>query len=504
MIAVAARPSLAKDASYRLLQPKKGQWLIFGFLALLSFIISLDTTIITPAIPVLELSLNGDTVKAFWAGTSYLLASAVCQPFIVDLSDVFGRREVLFVVVCLFTLVTILSAVAHGFNLLTGRSLEGVGSGGIMASCIVITTDIVPLRQRPTYYAIVQMAWAIGMLAVPVIGCAIAQNIIWRWIFYINLPFRGIGLAMVPLTVRLKADRPSIMQRLTSIDWIGGVLFIGSLCSFLIGITWGGNQFAWASWQIIVPIVVGTVGCVAALFWEAFMAHSPFIHGRLFASYSAVVAYICACLQGTLMLGLLYFIPLSLQIVKGFDAISSGLALMMILGVMLPASVVAGMPLTRLGAYRWAIWSGWVLPTVAIGLLTLVDAHISAARWVFIFLTLGVGQGLVLTAQDFAVQALAQNRLAHHLVEARLPARVASAAAEFALELRSSALSPAEKSAYVHAFRVAFRDLWIFFGAVSAFAFVLSLVIRHATLDRTLQSEHTLLERKKCAGGREG
>ncbi|RAH51263.1 MFS general substrate transporter [Aspergillus brunneoviolaceus CBS 621.78] len=508
-------------------KPRKGQWLIFGCLALLSFIISLDTTVITPAIPVLEQSLKGDTVQAFWAGTSYLLTSAVCQPFIVDLSDVFGRREVLFGVVSLFTLGTILSAVAHDFHLfLAGRSLQGIGGGGIMASCIVITTDIVPLRQRPTYYAIVQMAWAIGTLAGPVVGGAIAQKIPWRWIFYINLPFCGLGLVMVPLTVRLRAERPSILQRLGCIDWVGGVLFIGSLCSFLIGITWGGNQFRWDSWRTIVPIVVGGVGCVVALLWEAYGARRPFIHLQLFASVSAVLAYLCACLQGALMLGLLYFIPLCLQTVKHFSPITSGLALMVILGVMLPASVVTGALLTRLGTYRWAIWSGWLLCTLAIALLTLLDTKISAVRWVFIFLTLGTGQGLILTSQNFAVQALAkdnrdasaaglytfmrslgmcigvavagtffQNRLAERLGNAGLDRQVARMAAEFALVLRSKEGGLAErvKAAYVGVFREAFRDLWIFFAAVSGLSFLLALGIGHASMDRALESEHTLV-----------
>jgi MFS family permease len=254
---------------------------------------------------ILETSLAGDTVQAFWAGTSYLLASAVCQPFIVDLSDIFGRRLILTLVVALFTLGTILCSVSHSFGLLlTGRSLQGVGGGGIMAGCLVITTDIVPLRQRPTYYAIVQMAWAIGTLVGPLVGGIIAQSIIWRWIFYINLPFCAIGLLLVPLTVRLTAERPSILERLALVDWIGGSLFISSLCAFLVGITWGGNQFPWSSWRTFVPIIVGFVGLIGSGVWETFGAKRPFIPMTLFISISSVISYICACLQGALVSGL--------------------------------------------------------------------------------------------------------------------------------------------------------------------------------------------------------
>lgn len=250
--------------------------------------------------------MNGNTVLAFWAGTSYLLASSVCLPFIVELSDIFGRRQILLSVVLIFTIGTILCSVSHGFPLfLSGRSLQGIGGGGIAASCLVITTDIVPLRQRPTYYAIVQMAWAIGTLVGPIIGGVIAENITWRWMFYINLPFCGIGIVLVPLTVRLQAIRPSIKERMFSIDWVGAFLFIGSLCSFLIGITWGGNQFPWDSWKTYLPIIIGVVGIVSSILWEIRMARRPFIHVALFTNYSAVVAYTCTCLQGALVCSIL-------------------------------------------------------------------------------------------------------------------------------------------------------------------------------------------------------
>ncbi|PWY80789.1 MFS general substrate transporter [Aspergillus sclerotioniger CBS 115572] len=526
----AASSTPADIVNYTQWKPEKGQRFIFGCLSLLSFIIALDTTIVTPAIPVLQNSLHGDLVKVFWTGTSYLLASAVYQPFIVDLSDVFGRRIILALVTSLFTLGTILCSVSHDFNLfLAGRGLQGLGAGGIMATCIVITTDIVPLRQRPTYYAIIQMAWAAGSLAGPVVGGAIAQSTSWRWIFYINLPFCGIGLRLVPLTVHLKAERPSIMQRLVSIDWISGVVFIGSLCSFLIGISWGGNQFAWYSWRTIVPIGVGGVGVIVAILWEAFFATRPFIHVSLFANYSALIAYVCTLLQGAIM-ALLYFIPLFMQIVKGFDAVGSGLALMVVLGVMLPGSMAAGIMMTRLVRHHWAVWTGWTCSILATGSMTLLKQHTSASRWVFIFLTLGVGQGLSLTSLNFAVQALArdnrdtsaagmytfmrtlgmciavatggtffENRAAYQLGQDNLLVSVAKAAAQFALELREPGFSSALKTRYILAFTEAFKQLWFFFMAISALALVLSLFIHHSSLDRTLESEHTLINSAQSA-----
>lgn len=176
-------------------KPGRSEWLIFLCLSIISLIVSLDSSIIGPALPVsskhhvvvvlflssqvlprvhrayhqtaanvpqaISLSLNGTANETFWAGTSYLVTCAIFQPFIVSLSDAFGRRQLLFVSLSLFTIGTILCCVAQNFpTLLVGRSIQGVGGGGALALVLVIMTDIVPLRQRPKYYALIQLAWA--------------------------------------------------------------------------------------------------------------------------------------------------------------------------------------------------------------------------------------------------------------------------------------------------------------------------------------------------------
>jgi len=162
-------------------------------------------------------------------------------------------------------------------------------------------TDIVPLRQRPTYNGIIQMAWALGTITGPLIGGLFAEHSTWRWVFYINFPFCGVGLVMVPLVVRLHAERASLKERLLYVDWTGGALFIASTCSFLIGTTWGGAQYAWDSWRTLVPIVLGVGGIIGTLCWERYGARNPFIRLWLFKNHHAIAAYVCAILQGLLV-----------------------------------------------------------------------------------------------------------------------------------------------------------------------------------------------------------
>lgn len=187
-------------------KPGKPEFAVMLTLALISLMVALDATILVSALPVrdfrqrervlklttwqtLALDLGGSATDAFWAGTSYLLSCAVCQPFVAALSDVFGRTEMLFVSVMFFTLGTALCApAAKGFGVFfVGRSVQGIGGGGIITMGQVIFADIIPLRQRPRYFSLILAAWALGTVLGPVTGGLFVQRLSWRWCFYINV-----------------------------------------------------------------------------------------------------------------------------------------------------------------------------------------------------------------------------------------------------------------------------------------------------------------------------
>lgn len=80
-------------------------------------------------------------------GTSYLLTEAVFQPFVVALSDVFGRRNIYLLSLAFFTVGTLICCLANNFReMLAGRSIQGIGGSGLLSLGLVIVTDIVPLR----------------------------------------------------------------------------------------------------------------------------------------------------------------------------------------------------------------------------------------------------------------------------------------------------------------------------------------------------------------------
>ena len=299
----------------------KKEWMIIIVLAIVSLMVALDATILVPVLPVSALEkrveqgsekltyseaiasdLHGDATDTFWTGTAYLLTQSVFQPCLVSLSDIFGRRLFYLISLGFFTTGTLLCCLSRNFNeLLAGRSIQGIGGGGLLALGLVILTDIVPLRQRPIYLGVNQMSWALGSMSGPLIGGLFVQHTTWRWIFYLNFPFCGIGFLTVPVVMRLHVNRASVKERLLYVDWIGGFLFVSSTCSFLIGVTWGGSEYPWSSWRTLVPIIIGLAGIGATVAWECWGAAKPFLRLELFNSYSAIAAYTAAVLQGLLV-----------------------------------------------------------------------------------------------------------------------------------------------------------------------------------------------------------
>jgi MFS family permease len=203
------------------------------------------------------------SVEAFWIGTSFLLASAVWQPNFIAFSHVFGRKPLLILALVLFTIGAILCGVSMGITLmLVGRCIQGIGVGGTMTLTQTLITDMIPLRQRGNYFALIAIMWAIGSVSGPLVGGVLAQVGAWRyiptgfgrkllilsirWIFYLNLPIVAIGFVGVIAFLDLEQNDKSLRERFSEIDYFGTFLFVGSTTSFLIPITWGGVMFSWS------------------------------------------------------------------------------------------------------------------------------------------------------------------------------------------------------------------------------------------------------------------
>ncbi|KAL8846330.1 MAG: hypothetical protein Q9221_008570 [Calogaya cf. arnoldii] len=391
-------------------KPSPRMYLAFMTLAVITMMVALDGTSLSVALPIISEDLGGTAIEAFWSGTSFLLCSTIFQPSFASFSHIFGRKPMILTALVFFLIGAIVAAVARNFPvLLAGRSLQGIGGGGLIALTEIVVADLVPLRLRGQWFGLISAMWALGSVSGPIIGGAFAQGANWRWIFWINLPFIGIAFVFVPLFLKLAFKPSSFTAQLARVDWFGSSLFIASTTSFLIPITWGGISYPWTSWHTLVPLCLGIAGLITFIAYEDIVATEPLIRLVIFKNRTAAVSYTATVIHGMILWSILYYMPLYYEAVKGFSPIISGVALFPETFTVAPASIVVGILITVTGRYRWAIWAGWVLTVLGTGLLYLLDVDTSTASWIFINLVGGLGMGMLFPSMAFAIQASQTN-----------------------------------------------------------------------------------------------
>ena len=193
----------------------RNEWLIIIILSIVSLMVAPDATILVTALPVsavkgflssklewtytraISSDLRGDATDTFRTGESNLLTQSDFQHFFISLSDLFSRRYFYLISLGFFTVNILLCCLCKTFSeLLSGRSIQGVGGGGILALGHVIIADMIPLRQRPIYRGFLQTSWAIGSISV--LWQKACSSTRQPGVGYSISTFRSVGLASWP------------------------------------------------------------------------------------------------------------------------------------------------------------------------------------------------------------------------------------------------------------------------------------------------------------------
>ena len=139
--------------------------------------------------------------------------------------------------------------------------------------------------------------------------------------------------------------------------------------------------------------------------YEEYVATNPIIRTSIFKNRNAAAAYISVVIHGMVVVGSLYYLPLYYEAVQGLSPILSGVALFPETFTVAPGAFIVGTLISRTGRYRWAVWSGWAITTLGLGLLYLLDVHTSTVEWIFLNLVVGIGLGFNYSALGVTLQA---------------------------------------------------------------------------------------------------
>jgi len=368
------------------------------------FLAALDQTIVATSIRTIADDLNGLSMQA-WATTAYLITSTIATPLYGKLSDLYGRRPFFLFAISVFILGSVLCGLAQTMYQLAGaRAFQGIGAGGLFALALTIIGDLVPPRERAKYQGYFLAVFGTSSVLGPVVGGFFAgQSTIlgvagWRWVFLVNVPIGFASLVLVYRTLHLPHTR-----REHRIDYQGAMALVVGLVPLLI-VAEQGREWGWTSLNAVVSYLLGAVGIVWFLVTERRMGDDALLPLRLFRGRTFAVGSMLNFIVGMGMFGAFASLPLYLQIVKGYSPTAAGLLLIpMVLGIM-SGSIVAGQVIARTGRYRWFPITGLALLTVAMVLLSGIDADTSMVLVdVFAFM-FGLGLGFNMQPLVLAIQ----------------------------------------------------------------------------------------------------
>src|SRR5881409_1083489 len=232
---------------------------------------ALDQTIVATALPRIVGDLGGITQYS-WVFTAYMLTSTVTVPLYGKLGDAYGRKNLFLFAIVVFLIGSALCGAAQTMTqLVVFRAVQGIGAGGLFPLSLAVIGSIVPPRDRGRYQGLIGGVFAAASIAGPAVGGFIVDNASWRWVFYVNLPVGGLALLVIYLTMPKRAPR-----REHSIDWTGAALLAAGTTSLLLGLVWGGRQYAWTS-PHVVGALAASVAALALFAWVELRARETIL-----------------------------------------------------------------------------------------------------------------------------------------------------------------------------------------------------------------------------------
>jgi EmrB/QacA subfamily drug resistance transporter len=345
------------------------RWWILGALCLTLFVVVIDNTVLSVALPSLMNGLGASTGDLQWIVSAYPLVFAGLLLTSGALSDRVGRKRWLLVGVALFGVGSAAAAFAPTVELLVGaRGFMAIGGAMIMPTTLSILMQVFPQAEMPRAIATWSAIAALGVAGGPVLGGFLVEHFWWGSVFLINVPIAIASL--VACSLLLPETRDPVKRRA---DVVGSLLSIVMMSSLVYAVIELPEQ-GWTA-PTLVPAGIAVVAAVLFAWWEARhpepMIDLSLLRVRRFVGSATVGLLIMFGIAGSI-----FVLTQHLQLNLGYTPMQAGLAIVPEAVLLMVGATIAPQIMRKLG----------IRGTIALGLVL-------CAASLFVLATAGVGDG---------------------------------------------------------------------------------------------------------------
>ncbi|KAE8144417.1 major facilitator superfamily-domain-containing protein [Aspergillus avenaceus] len=378
-------------------------WITIAALGLSNYLVSLDLTMLSTAMPCIAPSLA--SIPLYMSASQ--LACAIVHLVASKLYLLFRVKWTFMsflMVVCLGALVGALSNSTT--MLVLGRVVMGVGMAGVQCGCGVMVSRVVPGERQGLVQRIMMGAVQAGLVSGCVFGGLFTQFVSWRWCFWIDLPVALMVLVLVVVSGEI-ADGEGwfgFRELWASVDVVGLVLFAGGVVMLLLGLYFGGVVYPWENARVIGCFCGAGVVLLVWGLWNWKKGDEGVVPG----SVVRVRKVWTACLTGALVFGSwvlgVWFLSVYFQGVQGMSPLESGVMLLPNILAQVFFSWVAGWLIKHIG-FGLVGCLGAVFIATGSGSISTYEPDTGAGWKIGMQILLGLGYGFALQIPMIAIQA---------------------------------------------------------------------------------------------------
>lgn len=369
------------------------KWKIFILVAVSIFMSTLDSSIVNIALPYIMQDLSTDVSTIQWVVVIYLLTVSSLLLTFGRLSDTRGRRPIYVTGFMVFTLGSLLCAMAtFPVFLIVARAVQGLGASMLMACSPALIVDVFEKNQRGRALGMIGAVVAAGLTLGPVAGGFLLEYFSWQSIFYINIPI-GVVASMAGIFV-LK-DIPGGTRE--PLDKAGSLMMIIGLCCLILGLTkfaeWG-----FFSLKFMGCFLVGSLACIGFIL-NTHQSPYPLFDLDLLKIRLFVLPLGASVILFAALFVLVFMMPFYLTYPCGFTAAQTGGVMIVPFLFLLFISPVSGALSDRLGS-RQLCSAGMVLLGLSLISLMFVSPEMNTPNILWRVALAGVGTALFVSPNN--------------------------------------------------------------------------------------------------------